>query len=175
MANVSNALTGYWEEEGVSAGWKIAWTVTQNSNFTWTINLKFYVNTHYTYVYKEITPYLRISGENSVAGTTQMYGGSTDYVFIMEHTFTRQCNSNGSLAIKIEGFYQDVGETSLNYGVWGHLTLPSFSGSYVKIDATTYKHAMAWIKINGTWKRARQYVKVNGQWKLADYKWLYNP
>ena len=175
MANVSNALSGYWAEQESwdTTTWKIAWTVTQNANFTWTVNVKFYINTHNTMWYEEFKPRIKINGITT-EGTWAVYGGSTSDVQVLEGTTVVNCSETGSAAIVLQGIHVGEEESASNK-VWGYLTLPSFSGSYVKINSNTWKHAMAWIKINGQWKRCRQYVKVNGAWKLADYKWLYNP
>lgn len=176
MANVSNATSGYWDREvdpgtEYSETYRIAWTVTQNANFTWSVNVKFYINRHgHGAVW--LTPKITCSGQQKT-GTFAQYGYSSDFELMLEDTFILNCNANGSMAITISGINAYVDPEW--YAVWGYLTLPSFSGSYIKINNNTWKHAMAWIKVNGTWKRCRQYVKVNGTWKLADYKWLYNP
>lgn len=176
MGNASNQPTGYFEyiDESADVKWKISWEVTQNiSNFSWTITVKYYLNSgadNWGYTFK---PKIKI-GSEMYEGVSGSYGYSTDYVQLMEASRTYTDIQTGRQATAIYGYY-DNNEGSSWTMVYGAVTFASFSGAWIKIGNNQWEGSMPWIKVNGQWKKARQYIKVNGQWILSNQEWLWDP
>lgn len=174
MGNASNQPSGYFETtEAGGDTWRLSWEVIKNtSNFTWTIKVKLYLNTHSENWANEFKPKIQIGSEvfEGVYGT---YGYSTDFVFLMEATKTYEVTSTGLQAAAIYGESENYEGDTFDK-VWGAVTFSSFSGASIKIN-NEWKNSMPWIKVNGQWKRCQQYIKINGQWRLSDKKWTWDP
>ena len=174
MGNKSNSLSGNFDRTDTGGNkWRISWQITQNySDFTWTINVKYYLNTGFSGVYITFKPKLQI-GDNIYTGSYGDHGGSNSFVLLMEKTVTIPCSSTGRYGLMIYGFLENSdGDTWTQ--VEGALTFPSFSGAFVKVNGE-WKKSMPWIKIDGKWKRCKQYIKTDNQWKLSNQVWLWDP
>ncbi len=175
MGNASNQPTGYFEyiDENGGTKWKISWQVIQNmSNFTWTITVKYYLNSggsSFGYTFK---PKIQI-GPEIYEGVLGTYGYSNDYVKLMEASRTYSDTQTGRQATAIYGYYENSSGDSWTM-VRGAVTFASFSGAQIKIN-NQWEVSMPWIKVNGQWKQCKQYIKQNGEWKLSNQVWLWDP
>ena len=97
---------------------------------------------------------------------------------IHEYSIDIDCTPNGNYGLNITcGFAFEYQSTSRYYFsdyTITYLTLPSFSGAYIK-NNNEYKKAMVWKKVNGVWKRCLQHKKINNEWVDAASSWRFEP
>lgn len=97
---------------------------------------------------------------------------------IHEYSIDIDCTPNGNYGLNVTcGTAFEYQSTYIYYFddyTITYLTLPSFSGAYIK-NNNEYKKAMAWKKVNGVWKRCLQHKKINNEWVDAASSWRFEP
>ena len=184
------ALNYYGNPHNNNPIFKQTFKVTQNADFTWTVESELYIkldSSQSSGGQNVGTCYIRIGSKSTheiqnvqimVTGVwingTQISNNPYEWTKILESTETFECTT-GRQGVRLTCGYVNGN----NYYYFEdytliYLTLPSFSGMQYKVN-NKYNFVMPWIKINGEWKRAIQYIKINGEWKKYNDTWLWNP
>ena len=127
----------------------------------------------------EIAYYGDSSGDNGVfVNNIKIQSNPFIKTKIHEYSIDIDCTPNGNYGLNVTcGTAFEYPFTSRYYFddyTITYLTLPSFSGAYIK-NNNEYSKAMFWKKVNGVWKRCLQHKKINNEWVESASSWRFEP